>query len=76
MEVLGYITLFVFIGLMLLTLFGYIRTPVQTVLVLSTVVCLIIGAVFRLVQSGWDGVLLLPNEFLGGIISAKRMANL
>lgn len=68
MEVLGYITLFVFIGLMLLTLFGYIRTPVQTVLVLSTVLCLIIGAVFRLVQSGWDGVLLLPNEFLGGII--------
>ncbi len=68
MEVLGYITLFVFIGLMLLTLFGYIRTPVQTVLVLSTVLCLIIGAAFRLVQSGWSGVLLMPNEFLGGII--------
>ena len=68
MEVLGYITLFTFIGLMLLTLFGYIRTPVQTVLVLSTVICLIIGAVFRLVQSGWNAVLLLPNEFLGGII--------
>ena len=68
MEILGYITLFTFLGLMLLTLFGYIRTPVQTVLVLSTVLCLIIGGLFRYFQSGWDAVLLLPNEFLGGII--------
>jgi len=67
-EILGYITLFIFLGLMLLTLFGYIRTPVQTVLVLSTLLCLIIGGVFRYFQGGWDAVLLLPNEFLGGII--------
>lgn len=67
-EILGYITLFLFLALMLLTLFGYIRTPVQTVLVLSTVLCLIIGGVFRFFQSGWDAVMLLPNEFLGGII--------
>ena len=68
MEFLGFITLGIFIVLMLLTLFGYIRTPVQTVLVFSTVLCLIIGAVFRFVAYGWDSVILLPNEFLGGII--------
>ncbi|MEW6114587.1 MAG: hypothetical protein AB1664_20805 [Thermodesulfobacteriota bacterium] len=68
MEILGYITLTIFIGLMLATLFGYIRTPVQTVLVLATVLCLIVGGLFRYFSSGWDAVMLLPNEFLGGII--------
>ncbi len=68
MEILGYITLGIFLGLMLLTLFGYIRTPVQTVLVFSTVLCLLVGAVFRFAYSGWDAVMLMPNEFLGGII--------
>lgn len=53
---------------MLLTLFGYIRTPVQTVLVVSTILCLTVGALFRYVCQGWDSVLLMPNEFLGGII--------
>jgi hypothetical protein len=67
-EILGYITLSIFIGLMLLTLFGYIRTPVQTVLVFSTVLCLIVGGLFRFAYSGWAAVMLLPNEFLGGII--------
>jgi hypothetical protein len=67
-DVLGYITLTIFLGLMLLTLFGYIRTPVQTVLVFSTVLCMIIGGAFRYAYSGWDAVMLLPNEFLGGII--------
>ena len=68
MEILGYITLAIFLGLMLLTLFGYIRTPVQTVLVLSTVLCLFVGGAFRFAYWGWDSVMLLPNEFLGGII--------
>ncbi|MFH1112429.1 MAG: hypothetical protein V1792_00780 [Pseudomonadota bacterium] len=68
MEILGYITLSIFLGLMLLTLFGYIRTPVQTVLVFSTILCLIVGGVFRFWFSGWDAVMLMPNEFLGGII--------
>ncbi len=68
MEILGYITLSIFVGLMLMTLFGYIRTPVQTVLVFSTVLCLIVGGLFRFVYSGWAAVMLLPNEFLGGII--------
>jgi hypothetical protein len=67
-EFLGYITLGIFLVLMLMTLFGYIRTPVQTVLVFSTVLCLFVGAAFRYVYSGWDAVVLLPNEFLGGII--------
>ena len=53
---------------MLLTLFGYIRTPVQTVLVLSTVLCLFVGAVFRYAYQGLNSVMLMPNEFLGGII--------
>lgn len=53
---------------MLSTLFGYIRTPVQTVLVISTVLCLIVGAVFKYSAFGFDAVLLMPNEFLGGII--------
>ncbi len=68
MEILGFITLGIFLSLMLLTLFGYIRTPVQTVLVLSTVLCLLVGGVFRYIYQGVDAVLLMPNEFLGGII--------
>jgi hypothetical protein len=68
LEFLGYITLLIFLGLMLMTLFGYIRTPVQTVLVLSTVLCLFVGGAFRYAYSGWSAVMLMPNEFLGGII--------
>lgn len=68
MEYLGYINLGIFLALMLSTLFGYIRTPVQTVLVLSTVLCLIVGAVFKYSAYGIQAVLLMPNEFLGGII--------
>ena len=68
MEYLGYINLGIFLALMLATLFGYIRTPVQTVLVISTVLCLIVGAVFKYSAYGIQAVLLMPNEFLGGII--------
>jgi len=68
LEILGYITLGIFLALMLLTLFGYIRTPVQTVLVFSTVLCLLVGGAFRLAFQGWNAVMLMPNEFLGGII--------
>jgi hypothetical protein len=68
LEFLGYINLGIFLGLMLLTLFGYIRTPVQTVLVLATVLCLFVGAGFKYYFQGWNAVMLMPNEFLGGII--------
>lgn len=68
MEYLGYINLGIFLALMLSTLFGYIRTPVQTVLVISTVLCLIVGAVFKYSAYGIQAVMLMPNEFLGGII--------
>ena len=68
MEYLGYINLGIFLALMLSTLFGYIRTPVQTVLVISTVLCLIVGAVFKYSAYGMQAVMLMPNEFLGGII--------
>lgn len=68
MDYLGYINLGIFLALMLATLFGYIRTPVQTVLVISTILCLIVGAIFKYAAYGLDAVLLMPNEFLGGII--------
>ncbi len=68
MEYLGYINLGIFLALMLATLFGYIRTPVQTVLVISTILCLVVGATFKYAAYGLDAVLLMPNEFLGGII--------
>jgi hypothetical protein len=67
-EALGYITLAIFIVSIILTLFRKINLPVQTILVLVSIVCLLVGAVFRAVSGNWAGVLLLPNEMLGGII--------
>ena len=68
MEFLGYITLTIFIVTMVLTLFRKINLPVQTVLVLVSLVCLIIGAIFRISTDGLKSALLLPNEMIGGII--------
>ena len=68
MEYLGYITLTIFVVTMVLTLFRKINLPVQTVLVLVSLVCLIIGAIFRISSDGFASALLLPNEMLGGII--------
>jgi len=67
-EFLGYITLTIFIVTMVLTLFRKINLPVQTVLVLVSLVCLIIGAIFRISTDGLKSALLLPNEMIGGII--------
>ena len=68
MEILGYITLTIFIVTMALTLFKKINLPVQTVLVLVSIVCLIIGVIFRLYNEGLNSAILLPNEMIGGII--------
>ena len=68
MEYLGYITLTIFIVTMVLTLFRKINLPVQTVLVLVSFVCLIIGAIFRFMTEGFNSAVLLPNEMIGGII--------
>ncbi len=68
MEILGYITLTIFIVTMVLTLFRKINLPVQTVLVLVSLACLIIGFIFRLASDGFNSAVLLPNEMIGGII--------
>ncbi len=68
MELLGYITLMIFIVTMVLTLFRKINLPVQTVLVLVSLVCLLIGAIFRISAYGLKSAMLLPNEMIGGII--------
>jgi len=67
-EALGYITLTIFIVTMILTLFKKINLPVQTVLVLVSIFCLIIGVIFRWVSEGTTSAILLPNEMIGGII--------
>lgn len=68
MEILGYITLTIFVGAMVLMLFRKLNFPVQTVLVVVSLICLVLGAVFRFFSEGWVGVILLPNEMIGGII--------
>lgn len=68
MEILGYITLTIFIVTMVLTLFRKINLPVQTVLVLVSLVNLIIGFIFRIASDGFNSAILLPNEMIGGII--------
>ena len=68
MEYLGYITLTIFIVTMVLTLFKKINLPVQTVLILVSIVCLVVGAIFRFTTEGFNSAILLPNEMIGGII--------
>ena len=68
MQILGYITLTIFIVTMVLTLFRKINLPVQTVLVLVSLACLIIGFIFRVASDGFNSAILLPNEMIGGII--------
>lgn len=58
----------IFIVTMVLTLFRKINLPVQTVLVLVSLVCLLIGAIFRISAYGLKSAMLLPNEMIGGII--------
>jgi hypothetical protein len=64
----GYITLSIFLITVILALFRKINLPIQTILVLVTLVMLLIGVLERLLIGGINSVLLLPNEILGGII--------
>jgi hypothetical protein len=64
----GYVTLSIFLITVVLALFRKINLPIQTILILVTLIMLLIGVVERLVTGGIKSVLLLPNEVLGGII--------
>jgi hypothetical protein len=64
----GYITLSIFLITLVLALFRKITLPIQTILVLVTLLILLIGAFERMLKGGVTAVLLLPNEILGGII--------
>jgi hypothetical protein len=64
----GYITLSLFLITVILALFRKINLPIQTILVLVTIVMFIIGVCQRLLVGGIASVLLLPNEILGGVI--------
>jgi len=64
----GYLSLGFFLVAVVLTLMRKINMPVQTVLVLASLGCLLIGVPFKLVEHGLNGVFALPNQMLGGII--------
>jgi hypothetical protein len=64
----GYITLSIFLITVVLALFRKITLPIQTILVLITLIMFLIGAFERMLSGGMTSVLLLPNEILGGII--------
>jgi hypothetical protein len=64
----GYVTLSIFLITVILALFRKITLPIQTILVLVTLIMFIIGALERMIAGGMKSVLLLPNEIFGGII--------
>ncbi|MBN1567087.1 MAG: hypothetical protein JXA73_04525 [Acidobacteria bacterium] len=64
----GYVTLSIFLITVVLALFRKITLPIQTILVLVTLIMIVIGIIERLLIGGIESVLLLPNEILGGII--------
>ncbi|MDP8256293.1 MAG: hypothetical protein P9M14_11130 [Candidatus Alcyoniella australis] len=68
MTWLGALTLLLFVGVMVLTLLRKINMPVQTVLVITTLVILALGAAHRAVFDGLPAVLAMPNEAMGWII--------
>lgn len=68
MEILGYATLIFFLVAMVLTLLKKINLPVQTVLVLVTLVCLVAGAIFYWLTEGMVALMEMPNRTMGGII--------
>jgi hypothetical protein len=68
MQILGYITLIFFLVAMVLTLLKKINLPVQTVLVLVTLICMAAGAIYYGFVEGTVAVMELPNRMIGGII--------
>ena len=67
-TVIGYVTLAVFVVVLVLTLFRKINLPIQTVLILITLFNVGVTVVYRLVVEGRPGTLLLGSELLSGII--------
>ena len=67
-TVIGYVTLAVFVVVLVLTLFRKINLPIQTVLILITLFNVGVAVVYRLVVEGRPGTLLLGSELLSGII--------
>jgi hypothetical protein len=67
-STIGYITLSIFLITVILALFRKINLPIQTILVLVTIVMLLIGVVERFLRGGTKSIFLLPNEILGGVI--------
>jgi hypothetical protein len=67
-TVIGYVTLAVFVVVLVLTLFRKINLPIQTVLILITLFNVAVAAGYRLTTEGRPGALLLGSELLSGII--------
>lgn len=67
-TVIGYVTLAVFVVVLVLTLFRKINLPIQTVLILITLFNVAVAVVYRLTVEGRPGALLLGSELLSGII--------
>jgi hypothetical protein len=64
----GYVTLSIFLLTVILALFRKINLPIQTILVLVTLLMFLIGVIERFLRGGIKDILLLPNEILGGVI--------
>lgn len=67
-TIIGYGTLIIFVGALALTLFRKINLPVQTVLMLIALFNVVVAVVVRSFGEGSAGVMLLPAEFMSGII--------
>jgi len=68
LTVIGYITLAVFVVVLVLTLFRKINLPIQTVLVLIALVNVAVAVGYRLATEGRVGALLVGSELMSGII--------
>ncbi len=67
-TVIGYVTLAIFVVVLVLTLFRKINLPIQTVLILITLFNVAVAVGYRSFAEGRPGVLLLGSELLSGII--------
>ncbi len=67
-TIIGYVTLAVFVVVLILTLFRKINLPIQTVLILITLFNVVVAVFYRLPTEGRPGALLLGSELLSGII--------
>ncbi|MHC4663368.1 MAG: hypothetical protein ACYS8W_17045 [Planctomycetota bacterium] len=68
MEILGTITLIIFLVTLVATLLGWIRLPVQTVLIGITIVNIVLALLFFGLQGMVDHFRLVPREVFGQII--------